>query len=215
MTVLSVAYVDLPLRLVRRGAQLVAGCVALGVGLAVLLRCGLGLDPYRSLLAGVGHLTGLSFGTTNIVFGLLLVMLAWWPGRVRPRVGTVGQPVLVGLTVNGLLPHLTEVSGGAADRATVAAVALLVVGVGGGLYLGADLGATSLDAVILALHRALPGRSFATVYTTALLAAVAVAYAVGGPVGLVTLVSMVALGPLTSAVRSWSRAAVRSDKGRI
>lgn len=205
VTVLPVSYVDLPERLVHRGAQLVAGCVAVGIGLAVLLRCGLGLDPYRSALAGLGRLTGMSFGTTNIVCGLLLVAVAWWPGRVRPSVGTVGQPVLVGVTVNTLLPHLADVSGSPADRAAVACLALLIVGVGGGLYLGADLGATSFDALILALHRALPGRSFTAVYTSALLAAVAVSCAVGGPVGVLTLVAIVALGPVTSVVRSWSR----------
>jgi uncharacterized membrane protein YczE len=170
----------------------------------VLLRCGLGLDPYRSLLAGIGRLTGLSFGTTNIVVGLLLVTLAWWPGRVPPRLGTVGQPVLVGLTVNALLPHLAAVQGAAADRAGVAGLALLVTGAGGGLYLGADLGATSFDAVILAVHRALPGRSFAAIYTVLLLAAVVASCAVGGPVGVVTVVAMIALGPVTSGVRRWS-----------
>lgn len=205
VTVLPVAYADLPVRLLHRGAQLVAGCVAVGIGLAVLLRCRLGLDPYRSLLAGLGRLTGMSFGTTNIVCGLLLVVVAWWPGRVRPSIGTVGQPVLVGVTVNMLLPHLAAVSGSAADRAAVAGLALLIVGVGGGLYLGADLGATSFDALILALHRALPGRSFTAVYTSALLAAAAVSCALGGPVGALTLVAMVALGPVTSVVRSWSR----------
>lgn len=205
MTLPPAAYAGMPDRAVRRGLQLVVGCVAVGAGLAVLFRCGLGLDPYRSLLAGIGRLTGLSFGTTNIVIGLALVALAWWPGRVPPRVGTVGQPVLVGLTVNSLLPHLAGMPAAAADRAGVAAAALLVTGAGGGLYLGADLGATSFDAVILAVHRALPRRSFAAVYTVLLLAAVAVSWAVGGPIGLVTVVALVALGPVTSAVRTWSR----------
>ena len=204
MTALTFELTGAHLGRVRRGMQLVVGCVTVGVGLAVLVRCGLGLDPYRSLLAGIGHFAGLSFGTTNIAVGLLLVALAWWPGRVPPRVGTAVQPLMVGLTLNALLPHLAGVTGGTVDRALVAGVALLLTGVGGGLYLGADLGATSFDAVSLAVHRALPGRSFAAVYSLLLAAAVVAAWGIGGPVGVVTVAAMPALGPLTSAVRRWS-----------
>ena len=188
---------------VRRGAQLVVGCVTVGIGLAVLVRCGLGLDPYRSLLAGIGRLTRLSFGTTNIVVGLLLVTLAWWPGHVRPRVGTAAQPVLVGMTVNAVLPHVL-LPNGLTHRALVAAAALLLTGIGSGLYLGADLGATSFDAVSLAVHRALPDRSFTSVYSLLLCLALAAAWGVGGPVGVATVAAMPALGPVTNAVRKRS-----------
>ena len=204
MTALTIELSGAHLLRVRRGVQLVIGCVMVGVGLAVLVRCGLGLDPYRSLLAGIGHVAGVSFGTTNIAVGLLLVSLAWWPGRVQPRIGTLAQPVMVGLTLNALLPHLAAVAGGAVDRTLLAVVALLLTGAGGGLYLGADLGATSFDAVSLAVHRALPGRSFAAVYSLLLTAAVVAAWSVGGPVGVVTVAAMPALGPVTSAVRRWS-----------
>jgi uncharacterized membrane protein YczE len=189
----------------RRAVQLVVGCVTVGAGLAVLFRCGLGLDPYRSLLAGIGREVGASFGTTNIVVGLLLVALAWWPGGVEPRIGTLGQPVLVGVTLNALLPHLTRLPGAESDRLLIAAAALLITGVGGGLYLGADLGATSFDAFSLAVHRALPGRSFAAVYSLLLLLAVGAAWLVGGPVGIATVAATAALGPVTGAVRRLTR----------
>ena len=203
MTALTLELAGPHLDRVRRGVQLVIGCVTVGIGLAVLVRCGLGLDPYRSLLAGLGRLTGRSFGTTNIAVGLFLVSLSWWPGRVRPRVGTVAQPVLVGLTVNAILPHLLLPTG-LVDRALVASSALALTGVGSGLYLGADLGATSFDALSLAVHRALPERSFTAVYSILLCVAVAAAWAIGGPVGVATVAAMPALGPITSAVRKRS-----------
>ena len=204
MTTLTIGLTGTRTDWLRRCLQLVVGCVTVGVGLAVLVRCGLGLDPYRSLLAGIGRVTRTSFGTTNIAVGLLLVSVAWWPGRVLPRFGTAAQPVIVGLTLNALLPRLAPVSGGLVDRGVVAAASLLLIGVGGGLYLGADLGATSFDAVSIAVHRALPGRSFAAVYSVLLLAAVVAAWGIGGPVGFVTLAAMPALGPVTSVVRRWS-----------
>ena len=45
---------------------------------------------------------------------------------------------------------------------------------------------------------------FAAVYTLLLLAAVVAAWSIGGPVGLVTVAAMLALGPVTSLVRGWS-----------
>lgn len=204
MTALTFEFSATHLDRVRRGVQLVVGCVTVGVGLAVLVRCGLGLDPYRSLLAGIGRLTGTPFGTTNIAVGLLLVSVAWWPGRVRPRVGTAAQPVLVGLTLNAVLPHVGSVGDGIVDRAIVAAAALLLTGIGGGLYLGADLGATSFDAVSIAVHRVAPQRSFAAVYSLLLVVAVTAAWAARGPIGVVTVAALPALGPVTSAVRRWS-----------
>jgi uncharacterized membrane protein YczE len=81
---------------------------------------------------------------------------------------------------------------------------LLLTGIGGGLYLGADLGATSFDAVSIAVHRALTQRSFTAVYSLLLLAAVLAAWGVVGPVGVVTVAAMLARGPITSSVRRCS-----------
>ena len=42
------------------------------------------------------------------------------------------------------------------------------------------------------------------VYSLLLVAAVVAAWGIGGPVGVVTIAAMLALGPVTSAVRRWS-----------
>jgi uncharacterized membrane protein YczE len=85
---------------------LLLSCIALGVGVAMLLRAGLGSDGYSTLINGLSLATGAPFVLVNLLVGVVLVAMAWVRGP-RPGLGTVVQPVVVGFAVSaamGVIP---------------------------------------------------------------------------------------------------------------
>jgi len=174
----------------RRPVQLLAGCLVLGAGVGLLLRAQLGSDGYSLATFGLSRRTGLPFGLVNAVVGLTMVAAAAARG-VRPGVGTLIQPVVVGyaaqLTLAAVPVPATLLARGAL---LLGAVAVLAVGVAA--YLAAELGSGSLEALAMAL--ASP-RRFGLAYSCLQLALAGIGWALGAAPGIGTLVVVGGLGP--------------------
>jgi uncharacterized membrane protein YczE len=184
-------------RPVRRLAQLYAGLVLYGASMALQIRAGLGLDPWDVFHQGVADRTGLSFGTVVIITGAV-VLLAWIPLRQWPGFGTISNVFVIGIAVDAALAVLPH-----AGSAPVAA-AMLVSGVGlnglaGGAYIGAGLGPGPRDGLMTGLVRR-TGGSVRVVRTTIEVSVLAVGAALGGTVGIGTVVYAVSIGPLVHAL---------------
>jgi uncharacterized membrane protein YczE len=184
-------------RPVRRLTQLYAGLVLYGASMALQIRAGLGLDPWDVFHQGVSDRTGLSFGTIVIITGAL-VLLAWVPLRQRPGIGTVSNVFVIGVAVDAALAVLP-----AAGSLPVGA-AMLIAGVGlngvaGGAYIGAGLGPGPRDGLMTGLVRR-TGRSIRLVRTSIEVIVLVAGAALGGTVGIGTVVYAVSIGPLVHAL---------------
>jgi uncharacterized membrane protein YczE len=184
-------------RPVRRLVQLYAGLVLYGASMALQIRAGLGLDPWDVFHQGIAERTGLSFGTVVIITGAV-VLLAWIPLRQRPGFGTVSNVFVIGIAVDATLAVLPH-----AGSAPVA-VAMLLAGVGlngvaGGAYIGASLGPGPRDGLMTGLVRR-TGGSIRAVRTTIELTVLVAGAALGGTVGIGTLLYAVSIGPLVHAL---------------
>ena len=180
-------------RPVRRLAQLYAGLVLYGASMALQIRAGLGLDPWDVFHQGVADHTGLSFGTVVIVTGTV-VLLGWIPLRQRPGIGTVSNVLVIGLAVDATLALLP------AAGSEPVAVAMLLAGVGlngvaSGAYIGAGLGPGPRDGLMTGLV-ARTGGSIRVVRTSIEVSVLAVGAALGGTVGLGTVLYALSIGPL-------------------
>jgi uncharacterized membrane protein YczE len=82
--------------LTRRLSQLYAGLVLYGFSMALMIKSGLGLDPWDVLHQGIAQHVPLTFGQVTIVVGAL-VLAAWIPLRQRPGLGTVSNVIVIGL----------------------------------------------------------------------------------------------------------------------
>jgi len=73
----------LPVRFGRRLPQLLVGLVLYGWSMAMLIRSGLGLDPWDVFHQGLANHLPITFGQVTILVGAL-VLLLWIPcGSVR------------------------------------------------------------------------------------------------------------------------------------
>lgn len=182
-----------PDRLGRRLIQLYAGLALYGASSALLVESGLGLEPWGVLHQGLAELTGLTIGVVSIFVGAA-VLLLWIPLRQRPGLGTVSNVFVVGLAMDGTLALVPDAHVLTA-RVPLLVAGIVLNGVATGLYIAANFGPGPRDGLMTGLHR-LTGRSIRLVRTAIEVAVVATGFALGGTVGIGTVLYAVAIGPL-------------------
>jgi uncharacterized membrane protein YczE len=179
-------------RLPRRLTQLYAGLLLYGLSLALVVEAGLGTAPWDVLHLGLARTTGLSVGTW-VVLVSGVVLLLWVPLRLRPGIGTLSNAVLVGLSLDLCLVLLPDLDGLAVRvPALLAGVGLNAVATAA--YIGARLGAGPRDGLMTGI--AARGHSVRAVRTGIELTVLLAGIALGGTVGVGTLVYALGIGPL-------------------
>jgi uncharacterized membrane protein YczE len=157
------------------------------------VEAGLGLEPWGVLHQGLAELTGLTIGVVSIIVGAA-VLLLWIPLRQRPGLGTVSNVFMVGLAMDGTLALIPDVHS-LALRIPLLVAGVVLNGVATGLYISASFGPGPRDGLMTGLHRR-TGRSVRLVRTVLEVAVVATGFALGGTVGVGTVLYAVAIGPL-------------------
>ncbi|AZM51160.1 hypothetical protein DMB38_35360 [Streptomyces sp. WAC 06738] len=159
----------------------------------MMVRAGIGLDPWDTFHQGLGRQTGWTMGVATIVVGAA-VLLLWIPIRQRPGLGTVSNVVVIGVAMDASLALLPDVHGLALQiPQMLGGVALN--GVATGLYISARYGPGPRDGLMTGLHRR-TGLSVRLVRTLIEITVLASGWALGGAVGAGTVVYALAIGPL-------------------
>ena len=181
------------MRLTRRLVQLYAGLALYGVSMALFLRSELGNMPWDVLHQGIARFVPLSFGTITIATGVL-VLLAWIPLRQRPGLGTVSNVLVIGIVVDVALRALATPSH-LAVRIAFLAGGVVLNAVATACYIGARFGPGPRDGLMTGIVAKFgwPTRRVRTVIEVAV---VALGFALGGTLGIGTVVYALAVGPL-------------------
>jgi uncharacterized membrane protein YczE len=180
-------------RLPRRLAQLLLGLFLYGWSMAMMVRSGLGLDPWDVFHYGLARHVPLSFGQVTIVVGAL-VLLAWIPLRQRPGIGTVLNIFVIGLSADFGLAMMTE-PGNLVGRGALLVGGIVLNGLAGALYVGAHLGPGPRDGLWVAITRRY-GLSIRLVRTVIELSVLLVGWLMGGVVGVGTVLYALSIGHL-------------------
>ena len=179
--------------MIRRLLQLSIGLTLYGASMALMLRAALGLDPWDVFHQGVSGQVGLSIGMVVNLTGLV-VLLLWIPLRQRPGIGTVANVVMIGTAMDLTLRVLPPVEGLAFQVAALIA-SIVANGFAGALYIGAGLGPGPRDGLMTGLARR-TGWSLRLVRTGIEVTVLALGWALGGTVGVGTLLYAFGIGPL-------------------
>jgi hypothetical protein len=179
--------------LARRLPQAIVGMIVLGVGTGLSVQASLGVSPWDVLHQGIAHRTHLSFGTVLVLVGIV-VMLGWIPLHQRIGIVTVINVATIGPIANVTISHVSTPSALAA-RVALLVLAALSIGIGSGLYIGAALGPGPRDGVMTALTK----RGFPVwrVRLSIELTVLVVGWALGGTIGVGTVVLVFGVAPIT------------------
>ncbi|MGZ4437805.1 MAG: membrane protein YczE [Nocardioides sp.] len=180
-------------RRARRLGQLLVGLTVYGLSMAMMVRSGLGLDPWDVFHAGVARHLPLTFGEVVIATGVA-VLLLWVPLRQVPGLGTVLNAVVIGLVADAVLAHLVT------PDPLLARLALLLSGIAlnglaTALYIGSQYGPGPRDGLMTGLVRR-TGLSVRLVRTSIEVTVLGTGWLLGGAVGLGTVLYALAIGPL-------------------
>lgn len=194
-----------PLVLIR----LIIGLYLFGLGIAFQIRAALGLAPWDVFGQGLANITGLSFGLATVLASAIILLL-WIPLKQKPGLGTVFNALLIGPFVDLSLRFVPS----AAEWGIVGQIGWYVLGMaiialGTGIYIGARLGPGPRDGLMTGSVKKF-GKPVWIVRTVLEGGATLIGIALGGPVGLGTLLFVVGIGPM---VQVSMRAFGLIDKG--
>lgn len=172
---------------------LLVGLILFGVGIALMVEAGLGLGPWEALHQGIGDQLGLQIGTVSILLGIPILAL-WLPLGERPGLGTVLNVIFIGTATDvaiAVIPTAETIP----TQLVMLFGGVVVIGLGSATYLSADLGPGPRDGLMTGLHHRF-GWSIRRARTVIELSVLVVGWALGGTIGLGTVVFALGIGPL-------------------
>jgi uncharacterized membrane protein YczE len=178
----------------QRWVMLFAGFAAWGLGLSLFVRANLGMGPWDAFHQGLARQLGLTIGTASIIASVI-VLLFWIPLRQRPGYGTILNALAIGPFTDLGLWLLPQEIGSLWLRAAMLLAGMACVGLGSALYLPAGLGAGPRDGLMMGLNRK-TGWSIRVSRTCVEASALAIGWAMGGTVGIGTVVFAFGIGPV-------------------
>ncbi len=185
--------------LVKRTIAMLVAVIFMGIGVGFFMLASMGSDPFSTLNLGVSSKLGLSFGTWQAIFNIILLVIVAFVDRSKLGIGTIGNMFLVGFSA--------DVTGGLLRRVLVAEalgiparIGMTLLGVsmqlvGCSLYVTCSLGMAPYDCVsyIVPERTKIPFRWW-RILTDVI--CVGIGFACGSSIGIGTLIMAFGTGPI-------------------
>jgi uncharacterized protein len=188
---------------------LMAGLWLFGSGEALRVASHLGNTPWTVLAQGVSRHSPLSIGEATFAISLV-VLLAWIPLRERPGFGTIANAVVIAVAIDAML-RVLPTAAAAGWRLAEVAGAIAAIGIGSGLYLTSLLGPGPRDGWMTGLARRLHA-PLAYVRLSMELSVLVAGWALGGRVGIGTVVFALTIGYAVAGSMQLLRKLLPSDR---
>jgi uncharacterized protein len=178
-----------------RWSFFVFGLIILAFGAALTIEGELlGIGPWDVLHYGLFLQLGLTIGTWSIIMGFLLLTVASIIMKKLPKIGAFLNMLLIGLFMDfflWLLPSIDSLIG----AVLFFILGVILMGCGVGLYVSADLGSGPRDGIMLLIVDK-TGWSIQWVRNGMEILVLILGWALGGPVGIGTVIIAFLLGPI-------------------
>lgn len=184
--------------------------IMMGFGVSLLVLTRMGTDPCSAMNYGVSRTVHMSFGTYQLLFNLVLLVLVLIGNYRLIGTGTVGNMVLVGYAADFFSWIWADVCHIPADlslgvRIFILLPTLLLFVTAAACYMNSGHGMAPYDAVPFILNSKLEkatGKSgfFRPLRLSLDLLATVIGYFTGGEVGLMTILMVILLAPVVEFV---------------
>ena len=135
----------------KRILMCVLGVVICGLSVGMFKHAAFGVDPFQALMSGLDAVIPIRFGTLYVIVNLLLLSFSLVTDRRKIGLATFINLFLLGYIVEfsqGVCERLLPAPG-IAVRAGLFLPALVILSLASALYITADLGVSTYDAVAL------------------------------------------------------------------
>jgi uncharacterized membrane protein YczE len=168
------------------------GLIIFGLGEGLLIVSAMGNSPWTVLAEGIYLDVGFSVGLITI-FISVIVLLFWFPLKQKPGIGTILNALIVGLMID-LCIRFVPTPINYIPQLLLSIAAVCIVGLGGGIYLVANLGPGPRDGLMIGLQKK-TNLPIAAVRAFLEITAMSVGWYLGGTVGIGTLFFAFGIGP--------------------
>jgi len=168
------------------------GLTLFGLGEGLLLVSFAGASPWTVLAQGISLNVDLSIGTITL-FLSIGVLIFWLPLNQKPGIGTILNALIVAVMID-ISIALISTPENYISQLFLAFIAVLTVGLGGGIYLVANLGAGPRDGLMVGLQQK-TNLPIAAVRAFLEITVVSIGWYLGGTVGVGTLLFAFGIGP--------------------
>lgn len=184
--------------------RLLLGLFLYALGIVLTMKANLGFAPWEVFHAGLGKILGITIGNISIITGLAIVLAAFAMGE-KLGFGTLLNMVLIGIFMDmllglGWLAPMTHWWLGL----PLMLAGLFVIALASYFYIGSGFGAGPRDSLMVALTRK-TGLAVGVCRSSIELVAVISGWLLGGMVGVGTVLSALAIGPIVQITFRWLR----------
>ena len=168
------------------------GLVLFGLGEGLLIVSLTGASPWSVLAQGISLNVDLSIGTITL-FISIAVLFFWLPLNQKPGIGTILNALIIAVMIDICIKFVPTPEN-YIPQLILATIAVLITGLGGGIYLVANLGAGPRDGLMVGLQKK-TNMPIAAVRAFLEISVVTIGWHLGGTVGVGTLLFAFGIGP--------------------
>ncbi len=168
------------------------GLTLFGLGEGLLIVSFTGASPWSVLAQGISLNVDFSIGTITL-FISVAVLLFWFPLNQKPGIGTILNALIIAIMIDVCI-RFVPTPENYIFQLLLALLAVLTVGLGGGIYLVANLGPGPRDGLMIGLQQK-TNLPIALVRAFLEVTVVSIGWYLGGTVGAGTLLFAFGIGP--------------------
>ena len=168
------------------------GLILFGLGEGLLIVSLSGASPWSVLAQGISLNVNYSIGIITFIISIVVLMM-WIPLKQKPGMGTILNALIIAAMID-LCINFVPSPESFISQLILAITAVLTVGLGGGIYLVANLGPGPRDGLMIGLQK-VSNLPIATVRAFIEISVVSVGWYLGGTVGIGTLLFAFGIGP--------------------
>ncbi len=168
------------------------GLMLFGLGEGLLIVSFTGASPWSVLAQGLSLNVNLSIGMLTFLISVTVLIL-WIPLGQKPGMATILNALIIALMIDLCIKFVPTPSS-YINQLILAVISVVTVGIGGGIYLVANLGAGPRDGLMVGLQK-LTNFPIAAVRATLEISVVSVGWYLGGTVGIGTILFAFGIGP--------------------
>jgi hypothetical protein len=168
------------------------GLIIFGLGEGLLIVSASGASPWSVLAQGLSLNIGFSVGLITIFISIAVLFL-WYPLKQKPGIGTILNALIIGLMIDACITYIPTPEN-YFNQVLLGAIAVATVGLGGGIYLVANLGPGPRDGLMIGLQKK-TNLPIASVRAFLELSVMSIGWYLGGTVGIGTLLFAFGIGP--------------------
>ena len=171
------------------------GLSLFGLGEGLLIVSFTGASPWSVLAQGISLNVNLRIGTITLLIRIAVLIL-WIPLGQKPGMGTIFNALIIAMMIDLCIKYVPTPSN-YIHQLILAIISVIIVGIGGGIYLVSNLGAGPRDGLMIGLQK-LTNFPIAVVRATLEISVVSIGWYLGGTVGIGTLLFAFGIGPCVS-----------------